>query len=137
MSLIQRAIQVGYQLRVYFTEDVFHPANVVLRNILGFGDSLPARRALVVLDEALAAAQPGLAARIESYFSGCADSVNQECDSAGAAGVSVLTCVSGAAGAGVGSLSAGAGTSALDWGEMESAEAGSVFAVGSASTVDA
>jgi hypothetical protein len=56
MSLIQRAIQVGYQLRVYFTEDVFHPANVVLRNILGPGDSLPARRALVVLDEALAAA---------------------------------------------------------------------------------
>jgi 3-dehydroquinate synthase len=79
MSLIiQRAIQVGYQLRVYFTEDVFNPANLVLKTVLGEG-SHSAGRTLVVLDESLASAQPGLGPQIEIYFSACAGSVKLVC----------------------------------------------------------
>ena len=75
MSVIQRSIQVGWQLRVFFTEDVFAPANLVLKNAL----AMPAPtsgtppKALVVLDESLAQAQPDLARRIEDYFSAHAD----------------------------------------------------------------
>jgi 3-dehydroquinate synthase len=66
MDLIQRQIQVGWQLRVFFTEDVFNPANPVLKDALA---DAPQRRALVVLEDSLAQALPGLEARIESYFS--------------------------------------------------------------------
>ena len=66
MSVIQRSIQVGWQLRVFFTEDVFAPANLVLKNALADVGS-PAAGAtlcqvLVVLDESLAQAQPDLSA---------------------------------------------------------------------------
>lgn len=78
MSPIERAIQVGYLLRVYFTEKVFDPANPVLKNVLTEGP-FSVRRALVVLDESLARAQPGLASQIESYFGACSDSVKLVC----------------------------------------------------------
>jgi len=66
MDLIQRQIQVGWQLRVFFTEDVFNPANPVLKDALA---NAPQCKALVVLEDSLAQALPGLDARIESYFS--------------------------------------------------------------------
>ena len=66
MSVIERSIQVGWQLRVFFTEDVFAPANPVLRNTLA---DTAMRKVLVVLDQSVAAAQPELSQRIESYFS--------------------------------------------------------------------
>ncbi len=79
MSVIQRSIQVGWQLRVFFTEDVFAPANPVLKTALDDPASAPASgitpKALVVLDESLAQAQPDLARRIEAYFSSHAGSV--------------------------------------------------------------
>ena len=65
MSVIERSIQVGWQLRVFFTEDVFAPANPVLRNTLA---DTATRKVLVVLDQSVAAAQPELSQRIESYF---------------------------------------------------------------------
>ena len=34
MSVIQRSIQVGWQLRVFFTENVFDPDNPVLKDAL-------------------------------------------------------------------------------------------------------
>ncbi len=83
MSVIQRSIQVGWQLRVYFTEDVFAPDNLVLKNALG--DAGPQRtggtlnKALVVLDESLAQARADLSPRIEDYFSSHADSVKLVC----------------------------------------------------------
>ena len=68
MSVIERSIQVGYELRVYFTQSAFHPANLVLKSVLN-GEPAPSpRKALVVLDESLAQAQPDLAGRIEDYF---------------------------------------------------------------------
>ncbi|MGA3283522.1 MAG: 3-dehydroquinate synthase [Verrucomicrobiota bacterium] len=66
MDLIQRQIQVGWQLRVFFTEDVFNPANPVLKNALA---DAPQRKALMVLEDSLAQALPGLETRIERYFS--------------------------------------------------------------------
>jgi 3-dehydroquinate synthase len=65
MSVIQRSIQVNWQLRVFFTEDVFAPANLILKTVLI--DTVP-RKALVVIDESLVQAQPDLGRRIEGYF---------------------------------------------------------------------
>src|SRR5277367_6139487 len=66
MSVIQRSIQVGWQLRVFFTEDVFAPANPILKDALA--DGTP-RKVLVVLEDALAQSQPNLEQQIENYFS--------------------------------------------------------------------
>jgi 3-dehydroquinate synthase len=65
MAVIQRSIQVGWSLRVFFTEDVFAANNLTLRNALA--DTAP-RKVLVVLDEALVLAQPSLAHQIENYI---------------------------------------------------------------------
>ena len=75
MSVIQRSIQVGWPLRVFFTEDVFAPANLVLKTALDDNSLNASRKALVILDESLAQAQPQLARRIEDYFAAHADSV--------------------------------------------------------------
>src|SRR5882724_391079 len=66
MSVIQRSIQVGWQLRVFFTEDVFAPANPILKDVLA--DGMP-KKVLVVLEDALAQSQPTLERQIENYFS--------------------------------------------------------------------
>ncbi len=66
MSVIERSIQVSWPLRVFFTDDVFTPGNPVLKNALA--DTAP-RKVLVVLDQALAQAQPDLARTVENYFS--------------------------------------------------------------------
>jgi 3-dehydroquinate synthase len=72
MSVIQRSIQAGWQLRVFFTENVFAPTNPTLNDALA--DAAP-RKVLVVLEDALAQALPELAHRIEEYFSTHADSL--------------------------------------------------------------
>ena len=66
MSVIERSIQVGWQLRVFFTENVFAPDNPVLKDALA--DAGP-RKALVVLEDSLAQALPELEHQIEKYFS--------------------------------------------------------------------
>jgi 3-dehydroquinate synthase len=70
--VIQRSIQVGWQLRVFFTENVFAPDNPVLRDALA--DTGP-RKALVFLEDSLAQALPGLGRQIENYFSVHAEKV--------------------------------------------------------------
>ncbi|HVU27142.1 MAG TPA: 3-dehydroquinate synthase [Verrucomicrobiae bacterium] len=66
MSVIERQIQVRWQLRVFFTEDVFAPDNLTLQNALA--DGVP-KKVLVVLEDSLALAQPNLETQIENYFS--------------------------------------------------------------------
>jgi 3-dehydroquinate synthase len=66
MSVIQRQIRVGWQLRVFFTENVFAANNLTLKNALA--DAQP-RKALVIIENSLAQAQPGLEEQIEVYFS--------------------------------------------------------------------
>jgi 3-dehydroquinate synthase len=66
MSVIQRSIQVGWQLRVFFTEDVFAPENPVLKDALAENTQ---KKVLVVLEDAFAQSQPKLERQIENYFS--------------------------------------------------------------------
>jgi len=66
VSVIQRQIQVHWQLRVFFTENVFAPDNLTLRDALA--DAAP-RKALIVLEDSLAQALPEIEAQIEKYFS--------------------------------------------------------------------
>ncbi|MSU58300.1 MAG: 3-dehydroquinate synthase [Pedosphaera sp.] len=68
MSLIERSIQVGYRLRVRFTENVFDAANPILKSVLTEDVHGPRPKALFVLDESLARTQLELAPRIENYF---------------------------------------------------------------------
>jgi 3-dehydroquinate synthase len=74
--MIQRSIQVGWQLRVFFTEDVFAASNLTLRNALA--DAAP-RKILLVIDESLAQAQPELSRQIENYFCACTDNLQLVC----------------------------------------------------------
>src|SRR5882724_370174 len=79
MSGIQHSIQVGYELRVHFTQNVFEPGNLVLRNTLVDAASSRIYKALVILDESLAQAQPALAAQIETYFATHSDRIKLVC----------------------------------------------------------
>lgn len=79
MSVIQRTIQVGFELRVFFTRNVFGTANPVLRDVLLGGAEERVHGVLVVIDESLAQAQPGLIAQIEAYFAGASDRLKLVC----------------------------------------------------------
>ena len=68
MFSIERSIEVGFRLRVYFTRNVFGQANPLLKDILLNGEMDRDHRALMVVDEALALARPGLGAQIEAWF---------------------------------------------------------------------
>src|SRR5438067_1341903 len=79
MSMIRRSIQVGYDLRVHFTRNVFDSANIVLKTVLTRDRPATPVKCLLVLDESLANAQSGLASRIEAYFSNHSDALTLVC----------------------------------------------------------
>ena len=83
MSILQRSIQVGWELRVSFTEDVFAASNLTLRTALA--DAAP-RKVLVVIDAALAVAQPELSRQIENYFATHATALQLVCPPVSLAG---------------------------------------------------
>jgi 3-dehydroquinate synthase len=66
VPVIQRFIQAGWQLRVFFTENAFAPDNPVLCDALADTGS---RKALVILEDSLAQALPDLEPQIGEYFS--------------------------------------------------------------------
>jgi 3-dehydroquinate synthase len=68
MDLIERTIQVNWQHRVLFTDHVFSPANLTLRDNLNRDEQGSPRRALVVVDKALAVARPELSTAMGNYF---------------------------------------------------------------------
>jgi 3-dehydroquinate synthase len=76
MSVLECSIQVNWQLRVFFTEDVFAPANLTLKTALA--DAAP-RKVLVVLEDSVAQAQPNLSHQIENYFSAHAEKLQLVC----------------------------------------------------------
>ena len=73
MTVIERSIRVDWRLRVFFTEDVFAPANPLLREVLA--ETAP-RRVLVVLEDSLAQAQPDLEDAVTAYFRGHAGNIH-------------------------------------------------------------
>lgn len=79
MSSIERSIQVGYRLRVRFTENVFGAANPILRLVLSEDVRGPKPKALVVLDESLARARSGFAREVEAYFAAHGDTLQLVC----------------------------------------------------------
>ncbi len=79
MSIIQRSIQVSYDLRIFFTQNVFDPLNLVLKEVLSRDSTDGVKKVLIVLDESLAQAQPQLAPQIENYFATHSDSLKLVC----------------------------------------------------------
>ncbi|HAB19212.1 MAG TPA: 3-dehydroquinate synthase, partial [Verrucomicrobiales bacterium] len=72
MPTIERTITVSWRHQVHFTEGVFNARNLLLFKVLTENRPAPFGRmakALVIVDEALAEAQPELARNIEAYFS--------------------------------------------------------------------
>ena len=68
MSMIERTIQVSYRHQVHFTEHVFDPSNRLLRDVMALDARRELHKALIIVDESLAAARPDLVRCIESYF---------------------------------------------------------------------
>ena len=68
MPSIQRTIQVSYRHEVHFTEGVFEVKNPRLRDVLCDNSRGHQHKVLVIVDEALAQAQPFLVRKIENYF---------------------------------------------------------------------
>jgi 3-dehydroquinate synthase len=68
MEMIERTIQVSFRHQVHFTEGVFDPENSILRDVMVDGSQKRRHKVLVILDEALATAQPNLTRSIEIYF---------------------------------------------------------------------
>jgi 3-dehydroquinate synthase len=68
LPAIQRRIQLSFAHRVYFTENLFDPANPMLGQVLLQDPSARKPKVLVVLDEGLEAAQPDLPRMIENCF---------------------------------------------------------------------
>jgi 3-dehydroquinate synthase len=79
MSVIHRTIQVGYELRVFFTRNVFSTDNPLLRDVLAVDVGGRPRRVLAVLDESLATARPALAHEIEAFFAAAHDRLELVC----------------------------------------------------------
>jgi 3-dehydroquinate synthase len=69
VSVIEKSIRVTWPLRVFFTEDVFAPDNLILKNALIANAKKTSPKILVILEDALAQAQPDLSQKIENYFS--------------------------------------------------------------------
>ena len=79
MSLIERTIQVSYRQRVLFTQGVFNPANPALKDVLVDNRPGKVHKAIVVIDESLAAAQSLLLRTIEAYFAAHAETLKLVC----------------------------------------------------------
>jgi 3-dehydroquinate synthase len=75
MDMIECTIQVSWQHRVLFADNVFDPANSLLRQVLSHDGPAEPRRVLVVLDDGLVAAQPGLSQSISAYFAAHSDAL--------------------------------------------------------------
>ncbi|MBI2927293.1 MAG: 3-dehydroquinate synthase [Verrucomicrobia bacterium] len=76
MSVIERKIQVSYDLRVFFTQGVFDTANPLLKDVLVGAETDRRHKALMVLDETLTRAQPYLLKDVQVYFAAFPDSLH-------------------------------------------------------------
>jgi len=79
MSVIRRNIQVGFELRVFFTRGVFASANPLLRDVMLGGADERVHGVLMVMDESVAQTRAGLVAQIESYFATASERLKLVC----------------------------------------------------------
>ena len=79
MSLIERTVQLSFQQRVFFTKYVFALSNPLLAEVLTNERSTQVPKVLIVLDESLHVAQPGLVRNIEAYFAAQAQRIKLVC----------------------------------------------------------
>lgn len=79
MRSIERTIQVSYRHQVHFTEGVFDSSNPLLREVLAKSSNRSSHKVLVIVDEALAEAQPFLLEQIEVYFAAHSDALHLVC----------------------------------------------------------
>lgn len=79
MDLIEHTLTTRWQHRVAFTDHVFDSRNPVLRQLLTVLGDYKHHQVLVVLDQFLAAAQPGLAGSVQDYFSFHPDGLELAC----------------------------------------------------------
>ena len=77
MSAIKRNICVSFEHQVHFTDGVFEGGNPLLMELLA--GSAQGAAALVVVDEGIALAQPGLTKLIGDYFAGCGGRLRLAC----------------------------------------------------------
>ncbi|MBC8243164.1 MAG: 3-dehydroquinate synthase [Verrucomicrobia bacterium] len=80
MNTIERQINVTYRHLVRFTDGVFSPDNLTLRDTLADRGDSGIHRGLVVMDEALCRAQPGLVEQVNRYFDRHGDRLKLVCD---------------------------------------------------------
>src|ERR1700722_18280427 len=79
MSVIRRTIQVGFELRVFFTRGVFAPVNPLLRDVMLGGADERVHGVLMVMDESVAQTRAGLVAQIEAYFATASERLKLVC----------------------------------------------------------
>jgi 3-dehydroquinate synthase len=79
MPVIERQIQVRYRHQVHFTHHAFDPRNPLLRSVLVNEEVGRRHRALVVVDESLARAEPRLTGDIQAYFHAFPDDLHLVC----------------------------------------------------------
>jgi len=79
MASIERTITVHWRHQVHFTQGVFSRDNVLLRDVLGADEERGRRKAIVVIDDALAGALPSLVSSVEAYFAAHADVLELVC----------------------------------------------------------
>jgi 3-dehydroquinate synthase len=66
--VIRATIAISYEHAIHFTHDVFGAGNPLLKDLLISKKSRLVPRVIIVMDENLATAQPGLAPSINDYF---------------------------------------------------------------------
>lgn len=79
MQSIERTITVSFRHQVHFTHNAFDLRNATIRDVIAQDTERSHHKALVVIDEALAASQPALARQIEDYFAACRDVASLVC----------------------------------------------------------
>ena len=79
MDLIERTIQVSWRHRVLFTDDLFNPKNLLLRDTLAESLHGEGSKLLVVIDTDLAHAQPQLPAQISEYCARHSEPIHLVC----------------------------------------------------------
>lgn len=79
MELIECTIRASWPHRILFTDHVFSPANLVLRQAIEGAEPEPGQRVLIVLDRGVVDLQPALPDNLTAYFAAHRDALSPVC----------------------------------------------------------